>query len=106
MSFVDQPMNQLTTLAQNVNQQQGGGDGVEGVTGALDTLSSTIIVIGGSIAGVAFLVSVVILFFKVKGGQGIGQAFSGLVLILGAAMLLGLGTVTIGWFMSIGDSLG
>lgn len=105
MSFTATNSTQALVLAQNFNTGGTGSGGVDDVVGALDNLTSVLITVGSAIAVVAFIIAILRVFVTMRSGGGFGQAFSGIGMVLLFALLLGVGTAAVGWFIGIGSSL-
>lgn len=105
MSFTAHNATQVQVLAQNFNTGGTGQGGVDDVVGALDNLTSVLITVGSAIAVVAFIIAILRVFMTMRSGGGFGQAFSGIGMVLLFALLLGVGTAAVGWFIGIGSSL-
>lgn len=95
----------ISAIIQSQAYNPGSGDGGAGITNTIDNATNWLAIAGGSIAGLAFMIAVVIVIMTVKGGGNLQTAFGRLGLPLAGAFLLGIGAVLVQWVMGLGSSL-
>lgn len=93
-----------TILAQNFDTGgQGTGD-ASSISGTIENFTSDAVLIGGAALGLAFILSVIWVGISMAKGGSLQGAFTGVAIIFVVAILLGLGTRAIGWFIGLGAS--
>lgn len=93
-------------LAQDFNSGAEGSGDSSSIVGAIQGFTNDAVAIGGAAIGLAFIISVIWVGVSMAKGGSLQSAFTGVAIIFVVAILLGLGTRAIGWFIGMGSSVG